>query len=114
MTLFPGTQVGPFEIVSELGAGGMGVEGRREEARKVLRDLDQRREEGSFSGFLLALVHLGLEDRDEAVSALQRAEEERDVLIPFINVWPALDPLRSDPRFQDLVRRMNFPQQAEG
>ena len=88
----------------------LGLAGRREEAKEVLRDLEQRREEGSFSGFLLALVHLGLEDREKAVSALQRAEEERDVLIPFINVWPALDPLRSDPRFRDLVRRMNFPQ----
>jgi hypothetical protein len=40
---------------------------------------------------------------------LQRAFEEHDQLVPYLKVWCMFDPLRSDPRFQDLVRRMNFP-----
>ena len=38
-----------------------------------------------------------------------KAAEEREGLLTFLNTWPALDPLRSDPRFQALLQKMNFP-----
>ena len=48
----------------------------------------------------------------QAISWLQKSAEEREGLMPFLNRWPGFDPLRADPRFQALVRRMNFPETA--
>jgi serine/threonine protein kinase len=49
-------------------------------------------------------------DLDEAFNWLERAFEVRDPTLSFLRGFPEFDPLRSDPRFQDLVRRMNFPE----
>jgi len=57
-----------------------------------------------------ALVYSGLGDKDQAFEWLERAYKVRDKGLTYFKVDPCLDPLRSDPRFQDLVRRMNFPQ----
>jgi hypothetical protein len=61
------------------------------------------------SPFLFALSYITLGDHDQAFASLERAYRERDVWMTWIKVDFHMDPLRSDPRFQDLVRRMNFP-----
>jgi hypothetical protein len=60
---------------------------------------------------MLTLRHpAGLGDKDQAFYWLEKAFEERDsAWFPMIKVSPLSDPLRSDPRFQALLRRMNFP-----
>jgi hypothetical protein len=58
----------------------------------------------------VALIHAGLGEKDQAFEWLERAYEERDKGLLFLRIDPPLDPLRSDPRFQDLLRRMNFPE----
>lgn len=55
-------------------------------------------------------MYVSLGKRDEALESLEKANEERSYLFLFVKVDPYLDPLRSDPRFQDLLRRMNFPE----
>ncbi len=52
-------------------------------------------------------AHAGRKDR--ALDWLEKAYQERDPLMVYLNVEPTWDSLRSDPRFQDLLRRMNFP-----
>jgi hypothetical protein len=59
---------------------------------------------------LLADDYARLGRTDEALEWLERAYEERDGSLAFIKTEPAYDGLRSDPRFQDLLRRMNFPE----
>ena len=86
--------------------------GRTEEARRIYSALEEQRSDGYFSGFLMAHVSLALGEHKQAVSWLEKAAEERDGLLPFINVWFVFDPLRPDPRFQALLRRMNFPETA--
>ena len=90
----------------------LGWSGQQEEARSILHDLEQRRAEQYVSAYLMAQVNLGLGQHEEAFSWLDRAAEDRDALLPYIYAWFVLDPLRSDPRFQDLLRKMNFPQQS--
>ena len=67
-----------------------------------------RRQEVPLVDF--ALVHVALGDAQQAIVALERAYEERMGIMVYLKVEPMWDPLRSDPRFQDLLRRMNFPQ----
>ena len=83
--------------------------GRRSEATKVLEEI-RGVSRGTFVpgvSTVPALIALG--ERDRAIERLQRAFEEHDQLIPYLKVWSMFDPLRSDPRFQNLLRRMNFP-----
>jgi TolB-like protein/DNA-binding winged helix-turn-helix (wHTH) protein/Tfp pilus assembly protein PilF len=56
-----------------------------------------------------AYLFAGLGEKDQAFSYLEKAYEDRDYKLGLLQVEPRFDPLRSDPRFQDLLRRMNFP-----
>ena len=91
----------------------LGLAAQRQEALEILGELERRRTQAYVSGFLLAHVSLGFGDQEQAIAWLQTAAEERDALLSFINEWFAFDPLRSDPRFQAILRRMNFPEAAK-
>ena len=90
----------------------LGLVGQREEVRRIREDLERRRTQEYFSGFLMAHVCLGLGEHEQAIVWLEKAAEERDGLLPFASTWIPLDPLRDDPRFQAFLRRMNFPETA--
>ena len=87
----------------------LGLAGHRQEALTILEDLERRRSKGYVGGTLLAWACVGLGDHDQAISWLERAAEERDGQLTLANTLVAFDPLRSDPRFQALLQRMNFP-----
>jgi hypothetical protein len=61
---------------------------------------------------LLALSYVGLGEKKKAIQALEEAYQERDTLMISVGAEPMLDPLRSEPSFQDLLRRMNLAQGA--
>ncbi len=87
-----------------------GVSGKRGEARKVLNSLLQRRNQGHVPPTMIAIVHVGLGEKDKAFEWLEKAYEERDDWLTSLKVEPWLDPLRSDLRFHSLLHRMNFPE----
>jgi serine/threonine protein kinase/tetratricopeptide (TPR) repeat protein len=58
----------------------------------------------------IARLYLAVGDYDRAIDLLEKAYEARHPALPYISFQPLWDPLRSDPCFQDLVRRMNFPE----
>jgi tetratricopeptide (TPR) repeat protein len=84
------------------------ISGRTEEAMKIVKDLERRPDRPSSTDAHIALIHVGLGDHDQAMSWLSRAYRAR--FNPSILMRPAFDPLRSDSRFQDLLRRIGLPQ----
>ena len=90
----------------------LGLAGQRKDATRILHELEDKRRRQYCSGSSPALVSLGLGDHRQALSWLETAAEERDPMLAFINVLYVYDPLRSDPRFHALLRRMNFPAQS--
>ncbi|MBZ5516493.1 MAG: protein kinase [Acidobacteriia bacterium] len=78
-----------------------------------LWELQRLREESKHkyvSGVPFAYLFARLGEKDQAFSYLEKVYQDRSWNINTLQVDPAFDPLRSDPRFQDLLRRMNFPQ----
>jgi TolB-like protein/tetratricopeptide (TPR) repeat protein len=86
------------------------VSGERAEARKLLRQLEGRSNKEYVPPHLIARLCAGLGEMDESVDWLEKAYDERVGDLVFLKVDPVYDGLRSHPRFQDLVRRMNFPE----
>jgi tetratricopeptide (TPR) repeat protein len=90
-------------------AGVYGLAGRKGEARKLIDELKERARQRYVSGFLIAEAYGVLGEKDQAFTWLERAYEDHDQWMVFINAYPGLDLLRSEPGFQALVRRMNIP-----
>ena len=85
--------------------------GRKVEALKILLAWQRQSETSYVSPYMIATVYAGLGDKDKAFEFLEKAYQERSPDLPyFLRADLRMDSLRSDPRFQDLVHRMNFPQ----
>jgi tetratricopeptide (TPR) repeat protein len=87
-----------------------GLAGRRAEAQKVLNELLELNERRYVTPGALANVYIGLGDKDQAFVWLEKAYQERSYYMIWLKVWPIVDPLRSDARFGDLMRRVGLPQ----
>jgi tetratricopeptide (TPR) repeat protein len=86
-----------------------GRAGQTPEARQLLADLTERARREYVSGYDIALAHLGLGNTEEVLRSLERGFEERDQELPSLNRAPFWwEPLRADPRFRDLLRRMRL------
>jgi len=85
-----------------------GLAGRKGEALKLISELKERAGRHYVSSFLFAEAYGDLGDKGQALAWLERAYEDRDQWMVFIASYPGLDPLRSEPRFQALLRRMNL------
>jgi serine/threonine-protein kinase len=86
------------------------VSGEPVEARKILEDFNTFSKTSYVDAFWVARVYAGLGQKDKALEYLERAYREHSGTMWALKMDPQCDPLRSDPRFQDLLRRMNFPQ----
>jgi serine/threonine protein kinase/tetratricopeptide (TPR) repeat protein len=82
--------------------------GRGREARECLRKLKDRSRDEKVGTYEVAFIHAALGEKDEAFEWLEKAYGERNQGLAFLKVDPTLDPLRSDPRFERLLRRMNL------
>jgi TolB-like protein/DNA-binding winged helix-turn-helix (wHTH) protein/Flp pilus assembly protein TadD len=81
--------------------------GNRSEAAKLLNDLKKGSNPGYSHASEIAVIYAALGDSDQAINWLEKGYEER--FNPGVLLRPGFDPLRSDPRFQDLVRRVALP-----
>jgi eukaryotic-like serine/threonine-protein kinase len=90
-------------------AFGYGMAGSRAHARETIEALKKLSGQRYTSAFALGIAYAGLGDRDRAISQLEQAFAERSDSMVILRVYPVLDALHADPRFQDLVRRIGFP-----
>jgi serine/threonine-protein kinase len=78
-------------------------------ARAALAELERAARTEYVSAYHFALIHIGLGQKAEALRFLEEAYEEGAWTVTFANVEPALDPLRHESRFRELVRRLGLP-----
>ena len=84
------------------------MSGRRGEAWKIRDELLELAKQRYVSPYDMAILHIGLGDKDQAFAWLEKSYIERERWMVTLKVAPALDPLRFDPRFADLVRRVGL------
>lgn len=89
-----------------------GCAGRRAEALAVIQELEKASGTRFVSAAYFTLVYLGLGDRAKFFEWFEKSYQERSALMIRLKVEPMLDPVRSDPRFQAFLKRMNFPDAA--
>ncbi len=97
---------------ASLGSLGFTYGGAGEEklARAMLADLEEMAQERYVSPFNMAIVHLGLGEKDKAIEKLEEGYRLRSRSMAWLNVDTRLEPLRGDPRFQSLLLKIGFPQ----
>ncbi len=86
------------------------VAGKGGEALKIMDELKRLSKETYVSPYDVAAIYVGLGQKDQAFDWLEKAYQERSDWLRYLKVDPRLDPLRSDLRFPDLVRRVGLPQ----
>ena len=84
--------------------------GNRNKAKKVIERLMEQSKQRYVCSFDMASIYAGLGDLDQALQWLEKAYNERSDCLPWAGVDLRLDPLRGDPRFQDLLGRIGLPQ----
>ena len=87
----------------------LGIVGRTAESRVILEELRARRKKAYLSPYWISIVHLGLGEIEKALDCLEDGFEERAAYMNAIGVYSHFDSVRNHPRFQDIVRKMNFP-----
>jgi tetratricopeptide (TPR) repeat protein len=97
----------PFSM-ADLGYA-LAVAGKRAEAEQMLAAFMRKRQEGYFPAFAIAEIHLGLGNTSAALDWLERAADEHLLAWYLPSVDPFFRPLRSQPRFRELMQRMNLP-----
>ena len=98
------------ELASVLAALGqtLGLAGSLEEARQCLGDLEAMSRRTHVPCTSFAILNLGLGERSRSLDWLERGADRREIGLGVIHMHPLYDPLRSEPRFQRLLSRMNF------
>ena len=84
------------------------MSGNRQAALKVLADLTELSKQRYVSPYDLALIHVALDEKEDAFRCLEKGYDECAEWMIFTNADPRLDPLREDERFSDLLARLGF------
>ncbi|HVF27957.1 MAG TPA: protein kinase [Pyrinomonadaceae bacterium] len=88
----------------------LGRAGQRDEARRLLDELKAESARRYVPSYAIAIAHLGLNEKEEALAWLEREIAERGYWATTYAVAPELDDLRSDPRFKAMLKRLNLPE----
>ncbi len=86
------------------------LSGNKVEARKILAELEERSKQQFVSSYLLATVHVALGEKRRALELLEHAYKQNSIDMVQAKTDPKLDPLRDEPRFQELLKKIGFPE----
>ena len=92
----------------ELLAAAYGYAGHRQEALRIIDEMKRRSEKGYVPAGAFVNPYLGLGDYEQALAGYERAYKEGSSVMQWVKVIPFADPLRGNPRFEDLVRRVGL------
>jgi len=98
---------GNFDAMASLGHAYAAI-GNKVEAEKILRGLLQRSKQGQASPYLAATIYAGLGNKDKAFELLEAAYRDKSLDVAWVKPDPRIDNLRSDVRFQNLLRRVGL------
>jgi serine/threonine-protein kinase len=79
------------------------------DAKKILAELSERSQQTYVQPLALATIHIGLGEANNAFDWLTKAMEDRSAGLVYLKVDPVFDPVRSDPRFSEMVERIGLP-----
>ena len=82
--------------------------GRRSDAIRLLKQLEERQKTEYVPAGAFVNAYLGLDEKEQAFGALEQAYKERSNILQFLKTHPYFDPIRNDPRFADLLRRVGL------
>jgi TolB-like protein/Tfp pilus assembly protein PilF len=82
--------------------------GRRSDALRLLEELQTRNRIGYVPPGAFVIAYLGLDDSEQVFAWLEQAYKEQSNILQYLKVHPIFDPVRNDPRFPDLVRRVGL------
>jgi pentatricopeptide repeat protein len=82
--------------------------GRHTDALRLVLELKRRQQTSYVPTAAFVEAYLGIGDNEQALAWLERAYQEKSEILPYIKVEPFFDPLRGDPRFADLLRRVGL------
>jgi serine/threonine protein kinase/Tol biopolymer transport system component/tetratricopeptide (TPR) repeat protein len=99
---------GQSQIASGLLGHAHAMAGQRNEALKIVEELSEQSKREHVWPYNIAVIYVGLGERDEALQWLEKAYLEHSDDLIYLKVDPIFDPLRSDPRFKDLLRRVGL------
>ncbi len=100
---------GESTYASSMLAYSLAAAGEMDEARRILGQLIDLAQKRYVSSYHIALPYGGFGDADNCILWLEKAFAERDNWMVWLGVHPGFDPVRKDPRFVDLVRRVGLP-----
>ena len=84
------------------------IAGRKGESEKILEELKQQSQNVFISPGYFALIHIGLGNIDQAFEWMDKSYQEHIWYMPYLKVMPEYDPLRNDPRFEALLKKVGL------
>ena len=88
-----------------------GVTGNKGEAQKTIESLKDKSKNNYVSPYYFAIAYAGLGENEQTLNWLERAYADRsDSLVLYLTADPQMEGIRSDPRYKDLLKRMNLPE----
>jgi tetratricopeptide (TPR) repeat protein len=81
---------------------------KRTDAQNVLRDLIKLASENYFSAYKISALYFALDEKDQGFKWMEKAIEEKDPVLIYLSTDPLFDEVRPDPRFKDLLKKINL------